>query len=77
MNPEESGNILRDILRDSCETPADFLSNKDLHKEYFRKTESARGFFEGIEYLLHKKHITQTKDHQNCHQLTKAGRNAD
>jgi len=76
MTPEDAGSVILEIFRKDCDKPGDSLSNKDLHKEYFRKTESALGFFEGVQYLIQHKWLTPTKDTANTHQITKSGWNA-
>jgi len=73
MTPEDSGNIILDIFRRDCSKAGDSLSNKQLHEEYFHKTDSAMGFFEGVRYLVDHKWLVLNKLEANHHQITKAG----
>jgi hypothetical protein len=73
MKPEDAGNIILDIFRRDCDKAGESLSNKKLHGEYFRKTDSALGFFEGVRYLVDHKWLAVNETEENCHQITKSG----
>ena len=73
MTSEEAGSVILDIFRKECEKPGDALSNKELHNEYFRKTQSALGFFEGVKYLVSHKLLAEKEDEANTHTITKSG----
>jgi hypothetical protein len=73
MTPEDAGNIILEIFRRECDKAGESISNKKLHGEYFRKTESALGFFEGVRYLVAQKWLVVDEKEENQHQITKAG----
>jgi hypothetical protein len=73
MTSEEAGDVILAIFRRECDKVGDTLTNKVVHQEYFRKTESGLGFFEGIQYLIQRKWLAIAEGAANTHQITKAG----
>ena len=77
MTHQEAGNVILEIFQRQCDKAGDSLSNKVVHQEYFRKTESGLGFFEGVNYLLQHKWLAPKEGEANTHQITKSGWRAD
>ena len=76
MTEEEAGGVILGIFKRECDKAGDVLTNKEIHKEFFRKTESALGFFEGVNWLVRQKWLAVHED-ANTYQITKAGWKAD
>jgi len=77
MTREEAGGIILEIFRRECDKPGIGMTNKVLHQAYFRRTESALGFFEGVNYLIERRWLAAMEGEQNTHAVTKAGWRAD
>jgi hypothetical protein len=77
MSPEEAGRVILNIFQRQCHKAGDVLSNKALHKEFFRQTESGLGFFEGVRWLVDHKWLAVGDTDPNGHSITKAGLRAD
>jgi hypothetical protein len=77
MTREQAGTVILDIFKDECEKPGVGLTNKLVHEQYFRRTESGLGFFEGINYLLERRWLAAMEGQANTHALTKAGWRVD
>jgi len=73
MTEEEAGAVILGIFKRECEKAGDVLTNKQVHKEFFRKTESGLGFFEGVNYLVRQKWLVVSEADANSLQITKAG----
>ena len=73
MTQEEAGGVILGIFQRECDKAGGVLPNKLVHKEYFRKTESGLGFFEGVNYLIQQRWLAVTEGQENCHQITKEG----
>jgi hypothetical protein len=77
MSSEESASLILDIFRRSCPSAGQSLSNKQLHVEYFKKSGSGLGFFDGVNWLLKKRWLEPVEGQENCHRMTKAGRQSE
>jgi hypothetical protein len=77
MTEEEAGSVILEIFHRECAKAGESLTNKELHQEYFRKTESGLGFFEGVKWLVQQKLLAESEGQTNCHQITKAGWRSD
>jgi|SwirhirootsSR3_FD_contig_51_7240512_length_322_multi_1_in_0_out_0_1 hypothetical protein len=77
MTQEEAGSVILNIFKRECDKAGDVLPNKTLHKEFFRKTESGLGFFEGVKWLVDQKWLAVNEAQENSHSITKAGMRAD
>ena len=81
MKQEEAAGVILNIFQRKIakngDKAGDVLSHKVLHVEYFKKTGSGLGFFEGVNWLLKKKWLEAVEGQENCHRMTRAGRQAD
>jgi len=77
MDQEEAANVIIDIFQRKSAKNGDALSHKVLHVEYFKKTGSGLGFFEGVNWLLKKKWLESVEGQENVHRMTRAGKHAD
>ena len=77
MEQEEAANVILNIFQRKSAKTGDMLTHKALHVEYFKKTGSGLGFFEGVNWLLKKKWLETVEGQENCHRMTRAGRQAD
>ena len=77
MTQEEAGSVILEIFQRHSRKSGEFLSNKDLHDEFFKKTQSGLGFFDGVKFLLEHKWLAPAEGQENCHKLTKSGLRAE